>query len=174
MLFRMTIWTIKISRTCCNQIVQWWDWLIRNGIYQMMFAEDDDGVDKNMNLSPAPSPSSSSSPTSHRCHDHRHIIMIIVVMMIVTLSSSSLSWSLSHYHHHHCQLSWSLSHIKLTRKGVAGVLDKSRLHSARGGPVDEAGNRNKFPSQTSSSRSRSSLASPSYSLGHSWPPAGVA
>ena len=151
MLFRMTIWTIKISRTCCNQIVQWWDWLIRNGIYQMMFAEDDDGVDKNMILSPVPSQastssSSSSSPTSHRCHDHCHIIMIIVVMIIVTL----------------------------TRKGVAGTRDKSRLHSARGGPVGEAGNRNKFPSQTSSSRSRSSLASPSYSLGHSWPPAGVA
>ena len=69
----------------------------------MMFAEDDDGVDKNMILSPVPSQastssSSSSSPTSHRCHDHchiihdhrchdhRHIIMIIVVMIIVTLS----------------------------------------------------------------------------------------
>ena len=39
----------------------------------------------------------------HRCLDDCHIIMIIVVMIIVTL----------------------------TRKGVAGALDKSRLHSAR-------------------------------------------
>ena len=135
MLFRMTIWTIKISRTCCNQIVQWWDWLIRKRIFQMMFAVDDDDVDQNMNLSPSPSQTSTSPSLSlliitnisslswssshnhdHRCHDDRHIMMIIVVMIIVTLSWSSLLWSLSHWPGKELRECWT--RVDCTRHGA--------------------------------------------------------